>query len=145
MEITYHLGAEVAGITIVNSLFGQNKGQTNLKMPSHHKAPTPCIACTTDVKPREPDKTSAMDDGKIVEPRPGSPPVPGDEPQDKRAPFAQAVYDMTHSEKVMAELTLGRRVGLYELRGEIGSGNFAKVKMGVHTLTRGKGHVRAKE
>ncbi|XP_028329217.1 serine/threonine-protein kinase NIM1-like [Gouania willdenowi] len=50
--------------------------------------------------------------------------------------FQKAMYDLTHSEKVMTELTLGRRVGLYELRGQIGKGNFAQVRLGIHDLTK---------
>lgn len=56
----------------------------------------------------------------------------------QRTTFGKALYDLTHSEKVMNELTFGRRVGLYELRGEIGSGNFSQVRLGIHDLTRGE-------
>ncbi|XP_074507930.1 serine/threonine-protein kinase NIM1-like [Sebastes fasciatus] len=54
----------------------------------------------------------------------------------KLTAFGKAFYDLTHSERVMNDLTFGRRVGLYELRGEIGSGNFSKVKLGIHDLTK---------
>ncbi|GLD50858.1 serine/threonine-protein kinase NIM1-like isoform X1 [Lates japonicus] len=50
--------------------------------------------------------------------------------------YEKAFYDLTHSEKVMDDLTFGRRVGLYELRGEIGSGNFSQVRLGIHDLTK---------
>ncbi|KAF7222179.1 serine/threonine-protein kinase NIM1-like [Nothobranchius furzeri] len=50
--------------------------------------------------------------------------------------FRKASYDMTHSERVMDDLTFGRRVGFYELRGEIGSGNFSQVRLGIHDLTK---------
>lgn len=52
--------------------------------------------------------------------------------------YEKAFYDLTHSEKVMNDLTFGRRVGLYELRGEIGSGNFSQVRLGIHDLTKGE-------
>lgn len=52
--------------------------------------------------------------------------------------FGKACYDLTHSERVMDDLTFGRRVGLYELRGEIGSGNFSQVRFGIHDLTKGE-------
>lgn len=52
--------------------------------------------------------------------------------------FGKAFYDLTHSERVMNDLTFGRRVGLYELRGEIGSGNFSQVRLGIHDLTKGE-------
>ncbi|KAL2097101.1 hypothetical protein ACEWY4_006308 [Coilia grayii] len=101
-------------------------------MPSHHKELTTRIACMTEVKARKPEK-SAKEHGKRDPLE--SLPVP-EEARPKWPPFAQAVHDLTHSEKVMKELALGRRVGLYEVRGEIGSGNFAKVKMGLHSLTK---------
>ncbi|XP_061776845.1 serine/threonine-protein kinase NIM1-like isoform X2 [Nerophis ophidion] len=50
--------------------------------------------------------------------------------------FGKAFYDLSHSERVMDDLTFGRRVGLYELRGEIGSGNFSHVRLGIHDLTK---------
>uniref|UniRef100_A0A3B5AE36 non-specific serine/threonine protein kinase n=1 Tax=Stegastes partitus TaxID=144197 RepID=A0A3B5AE36_9TELE len=59
-----------------------------------------------------------------------------DEKAMQRTAFGKALYDLTHSEKVMNDLTFGRRVGLYELRGEIGSGNFSQVRLGIHDLTK---------
>uniref|UniRef100_A0A3B4ALE5 non-specific serine/threonine protein kinase n=1 Tax=Periophthalmus magnuspinnatus TaxID=409849 RepID=A0A3B4ALE5_9GOBI len=44
----------------------------------------------------------------------------------------------------MEEVTFGRRVGLYELRGEIGSGNFSSVRLGVHVVTKGEKRVAVK-
>lgn len=52
--------------------------------------------------------------------------------------FGKVCYDLTHSERVMDDLTFGRRVGLYDLRGEIGSGNFSRVRYGIHDLTKGE-------
>ncbi len=52
--------------------------------------------------------------------------------------YGKVLHDLTHSEKVMNDLTLGRRAGLYELRGEIGSGNFSHVRLGIHDLTKGE-------
>ncbi|XP_023136438.2 serine/threonine-protein kinase NIM1-like [Amphiprion ocellaris] len=59
-----------------------------------------------------------------------------DEEVIRRTALGKALYDLTHSEKVMNDLTFGRRVGLYELRGEIGSGNFSQVRLGIHDLTK---------
>lgn len=56
----------------------------------------------------------------------------------QRTALGKAVYDLTHSERVMDDLTFGRRVGFYELRGEIGSGNFSQVRLGIHDLTKGE-------
>ncbi|XP_061593121.1 serine/threonine-protein kinase NIM1 [Cololabis saira] len=54
----------------------------------------------------------------------------------KQTPFEKVVYDMAHNEKIVNELMLGRRVGFYELRGQIGEGNFSTVKLGIHALTQ---------
>lgn len=35
------------------------------------------------------------------------------------------------------QVALGRRVGLYRFCGDIGRGNFSRVKLAVHQLTRG--------
>uniref|UniRef100_A0A8C5ACC8 Uncharacterized protein n=1 Tax=Gadus morhua TaxID=8049 RepID=A0A8C5ACC8_GADMO len=56
----------------------------------------------------------------------------------RRSVFEKAVYDLKHCERVMDEVTFGRRVSLYELRGEIGSGNFSQVRLGIHDLTNGE-------
>ncbi|KAM6919325.1 serine/threonine-protein kinase NIM1-like [Xenentodon cancila] len=54
----------------------------------------------------------------------------------QRTTLGKALYDLTHSDRVMNDLIFGRRVGLYELRGEIGSGNFSQVRLGIHDLTK---------
>ncbi|XP_061586986.1 serine/threonine-protein kinase NIM1 [Cololabis saira] len=54
----------------------------------------------------------------------------------QRTTLGKAVYDLTHSDRVMNDLIFGRRVGFYELRGEIGSGNFSQVRLGIHDLTK---------
>uniref|UniRef100_A0A1A8IXR7 non-specific serine/threonine protein kinase n=3 Tax=Nothobranchius TaxID=28779 RepID=A0A1A8IXR7_NOTKU len=54
----------------------------------------------------------------------------------KQTPFERIIYDMAHNERIINDLMLGRRVGFYELRGEIGHGNFSTVKLGVHALTK---------
>ncbi|XP_047444553.1 serine/threonine-protein kinase NIM1-like [Mugil cephalus] len=58
------------------------------------------------------------------------------EERDQCTALGKALYNLTHSEKVMDDLVFGRRVGLYELRGEIGSGNFSQVRLGIHDLTK---------
>ncbi|XP_056591192.1 serine/threonine-protein kinase NIM1 [Triplophysa dalaica] len=54
----------------------------------------------------------------------------------KQTAFERVVYDMSHNERVINDIMLGRRVAFYELRGEIGTGNFSHVKLGVHELTK---------
>ncbi|XP_054459404.1 serine/threonine-protein kinase NIM1 [Anoplopoma fimbria] len=54
----------------------------------------------------------------------------------RQSPFERVVYDMAHNERIVNDLMLGRRVGFYELRGEIGQGNFSTVRLGIHALTK---------
>ncbi|XP_061883854.1 serine/threonine-protein kinase NIM1-like isoform X1 [Entelurus aequoreus] len=54
----------------------------------------------------------------------------------RQTPFDRVVYDLAHNERMVNELILGRRVGFYELRGEIGQGNFSSVRLGIHALTK---------
>ncbi|KAM8793267.1 serine/threonine-protein kinase NIM1-like [Eudromia elegans] len=58
--------------------------------------------------------------------------------QHKLTPFEKLTQDMSQNEKVVKELTLGKRIGFYRVRGEIGSGNFSQVKLGIHSLTKEK-------
>ncbi|KAH0504978.1 Serine/threonine-protein kinase NIM1 [Microtus ochrogaster] len=53
-------------------------------------------------------------------------------------PFEKLTQDMCQDEKVVREITLGKRIGFYRIRGEIGSGNFSQVKLGIHSLTKEK-------
>lgn len=61
----------------------------------------------------------------------------GEGKQRKLTPFEKLTHDMSHEEKTVKEITLGKRIGFYRLRGEIGSGNFSQVKLGIHVLTKG--------
>ncbi|KAI4821231.1 hypothetical protein KUCAC02_029173 [Chaenocephalus aceratus] len=45
---------------------------------------------------------------------------------------------MCQDDRVVRELTVGRRIGFYKIRGEIGCGNFSHVKLGIHALTKDK-------
>ncbi|XP_031162915.1 serine/threonine-protein kinase NIM1 [Sander lucioperca] len=54
----------------------------------------------------------------------------------RQSPFERVVYDMANNEKIVNDLMLGRRVGFYELRGEVGQGNFSTVRLGIHALTK---------
>lgn len=60
------------------------------------------------------------------------------EQQMKQTAFERVVYDMSHNETVITNIILGKRIGFYELRGEIGAGNFSHVRLGVHGLTKGE-------
>ena len=55
-----------------------------------------------------------------------------------RTLYERLTHDMQHDHKVNQEVRMGKRVGFYKLKGQLGTGNFAKVKLGVHLLTTGK-------
>ncbi|KAK3533629.1 hypothetical protein QTP70_023377 [Hemibagrus guttatus] len=54
----------------------------------------------------------------------------------KQTAFERVVYDMSHNETIISDIILGKRIAFYELRGEIGTGNFSQVRLGVHALTK---------
>uniref|UniRef100_A0A673JG42 non-specific serine/threonine protein kinase n=1 Tax=Sinocyclocheilus rhinocerous TaxID=307959 RepID=A0A673JG42_9TELE len=43
---------------------------------------------------------------------------------------------MCNDEDIIKELTVGRRVGFYKVRGQIGCGNFSKVKLAIHVAIK---------
>lgn len=45
---------------------------------------------------------------------------------------------MTSDERFQREVTLGKRIGFYKFRGDLGTGNFARVKLAFHQLAHGK-------
>uniref|UniRef100_A0A914Y765 non-specific serine/threonine protein kinase n=1 Tax=Panagrolaimus superbus TaxID=310955 RepID=A0A914Y765_9BILA len=56
---------------------------------------------------------------------------------------SQSLYEKTklqleEDEGVQREISLGKRIGFYRLGKELGAGNFSKVKLGVHCLTKEK-------
>ena len=53
-------------------------------------------------------------------------------------PYQRLAHDLSNDQRLMKEITLGKRIGFYRIRGELGSGNFSQVKMGIHALTKGK-------
>lgn len=60
---------------------------------------------------------------------------------------AQSAYeklskDLSSDQKFLKEITLGKRIGFYRIRGELGSGNFSQVKLGIHALTKGRNTLR---
>ena len=52
--------------------------------------------------------------------------------------YERLKYDLEHDLKVAQEVSLGKRVGFYKMKGQLGAGNFAKVKLGIHLLTHGE-------
>ncbi|KAL2089805.1 hypothetical protein ACEWY4_014493 [Coilia grayii] len=64
------------------------------------------------------------------------PPALTAEQRMKQTPIERLIYDMAYNERVVNDLILGRRISFYELRGEVGMGNFAHVRLGIHVLTK---------
>lgn len=54
-----------------------------------------------------------------------------------RSIYEQFVWSLDNDPKWQAQKNQTRAIGYYKLYGELGSGNFSKVKLGVHMLTRG--------
>ncbi|XP_034403188.1 serine/threonine-protein kinase NIM1 [Cyclopterus lumpus] len=67
------------------------------------------------------------------------------DPDDEKAdspppltPLQKLTTDMCKDEKTIKDLIIGRRVGFYKVRGEIGCGTFSRVKLAFHALTKDK-------
>ncbi|XP_068191698.1 serine/threonine-protein kinase NIM1 isoform X1 [Antennarius striatus] len=67
------------------------------------------------------------------------------DPEDEEAdgplrltPLQKLTLDMCKDENTIKELIIGRRVGFYKVRGEIGCGTFSRVKLAFHALTKDK-------
>ena len=73
--------------------------------------------------------SSTTSDGEIKRNEP--------EKEKKLTPYEKVCSDVNGDERYLKELALGRRIGFYRIRGELGIGNFSRVKMGVHVLTKG--------
>lgn len=54
------------------------------------------------------------------------------------SPLQKLTTAMCKDEGTIKELIIGRRVGFYKVRGEIGYGTFSRVKLAFHALTKGK-------
>jgi len=52
-------------------------------------------------------------------------------------PYEIALMRMHSDKEWQREFTIDRRIGFYQIKSEIGTGNFSHVKMAVHCLTRG--------
>ncbi|XP_063334978.1 serine/threonine-protein kinase NIM1 [Pelmatolapia mariae] len=63
---------------------------------------------------------------------------PEDEESDNLTPLEKLTRDMCKDEQTIKELIIGRRIGFYKVRGEIGYGTFSRVKLAFHALTRDK-------
>jgi hypothetical protein len=56
--------------------------------------------------------------------------------QSTPSPFENLNYNLKHNSIYTKEIVLGKLIGFYRIGDEIGTGNFSKVKRGVHLLTK---------
>ncbi|CAH1773545.1 unnamed protein product [Owenia fusiformis] len=59
-------------------------------------------------------------------------------PEKRLTAFEKLSRDLSNDQKCLKEITLGKRIAFYRIRGQLGTGNFSQVKMGIHALTREK-------
>lgn len=52
--------------------------------------------------------------------------------------YERLVWLHEHDEDSQRELNMGKRIGFYKLKSELGTGNFSKVKLATHQLTKGR-------
>lgn len=52
--------------------------------------------------------------------------------------YERLTRELQNDEKVSKEISAGRRIGFYRIRGDLGSGNFSQVKLGYHCIAKGK-------
>jgi len=60
-----------------------------------------------------------------------------EDPSKRLTPLEKLTLEMCKDQDTIKELAVGRRVGFYKVRGQIGCGNFSKVKLAIHALTKG--------
>ncbi|KAI6242840.1 hypothetical protein M3Y99_00192400 [Aphelenchoides fujianensis] len=83
--------------------------------------------------------TSSEDSDSSLLQRQGSAhslPVRGSQPATSL--YEKTLSSLAHDVHFQKEVALGKRIGFYRLGKELGCGNFSKVRLGVHVLTRGK-------
>ncbi|CAM4667700.1 unnamed protein product [Leuciscus chuanchicus] len=61
-----------------------------------------------------------------------------EDPSKRLTPLEKLTLEMCKDENTIKELTVGKRVGFYKVHGQIGCGNFSKVKLAIHALTKDK-------
>lgn len=59
--------------------------------------------------------------------------------------YHRTLHSLSNDIVYQKEIALGKRIGFYRLGKELGAGNFSKVKLGVHVLTKEKVAVKMME
>ena len=62
---------------------------------------------------------------------------------ERKSLYERLLGDLENNSKVKQELSSGRRIGFYRLKTQLGAGNFAQVRLGLHLLTNGELHLRS--
>ncbi|GFQ79063.1 hypothetical protein TNCT_113631 [Trichonephila clavata] len=57
---------------------------------------------------------------------------------DLLTPYQKIVHKLQTDEKWRQDIIQGKRIGLYRLKEELGTGNFSQVKAATHALTKGE-------
>ena len=52
--------------------------------------------------------------------------------------YDRLIWLHQHDEDSQKELNMGKRIGFYKLKSDLGTGNFSKVKLATHQLTKGR-------
>ena len=58
-------------------------------------------------------------------------------PPNEAGLYEKLLWSHQHDPKSKEDLVLNRRVGFYRFKSDIGAGNFSKVKLAQHQLTKG--------
>ena len=64
-------------------------------------------------------------------------PRQNNKPRTTLSPYEQQTHQLEHDLRTSKEVLLGKRVRFYQIKGTLGTGNFSKVRLGVHLLTKG--------
>ena len=103
--------------------------------------PVNADSCEHTTREDETTSVPATDSINGVESSIGTAPNDTDCAPQKRnwtTPYERLSKDLSSDQKCLKEITLGKRIGFYRMRGELGCGNFSQVKLGIHALTKGK-------
>lgn len=107
---------------------GENSHQSNLNLDRDRTS-----SKVTENLPHHPAATMEMTLQEI--------PEDPNEEEDKKSEVLPTPYqkllETLHDSKFSHEVALEKRVGLYKFCGDIGRGNFSRVKKAVHLLTKG--------
>jgi hypothetical protein len=60
--------------------------------------------------------------------------------EQRGTPYEKLIHRSQNDVKFQDDIAAGRRIGFYAIRGNIGLGNFSRVKLGVHLLVNGTFH-----